>query len=49
MNDSPFLLVKIECPVCKTLNEFESVKVGAYIEGGRDSDGHSRAVEMTSE
>jgi uncharacterized protein (DUF2225 family) len=38
MNDSPFLLLKIECPVCKTLNEFESVKVGAYIEGGRDSD-----------
>jgi uncharacterized protein (DUF2225 family) len=38
MNDSPFLLVKIECPVCKTLNEFESVKVGAYIEGGRDTD-----------
>lgn len=38
MNDTPFLLTKIECPVCKTLNEFESIKVGAYVEGGRDTD-----------
>lgn len=36
--DSPFLIFKIECPICKTLNEFESVRVGAYVEEGRDSD-----------
>ena len=37
-NDSPFFLTKIECPICKTVNEFETVKVGAYIENGRDTD-----------
>lgn len=37
-NDNPFLTVKIECPICKTINEFEMVKVGAYSEGGRDTD-----------
>ncbi|MEA3296435.1 MAG: DUF2225 domain-containing protein [candidate division Zixibacteria bacterium] len=37
-NDNPFFLSKIECPVCKTVNEFETVRVGAYIEGGRDTD-----------
>ncbi|MEE8576128.1 MAG: DUF2225 domain-containing protein [candidate division Zixibacteria bacterium] len=36
--DSPFLNFKIECPVCKTVNEFESVRVGAYTEDGRDTD-----------
>ena len=37
-NDSPFLLSKVECPICKTLNEFEIIKVGAYAERGRDTD-----------
>ena len=37
-NDSPFFLTKIECPICKTVNEFETVKVGSYIENGRDTD-----------
>ena len=36
--ESPFLQVKVECPVCKTINEFDQVKVGAFIEGGRDTD-----------
>lgn len=36
--DSPFLMFKIECPICKTVNEFESVRVGAYVEEGRDTD-----------
>jgi len=36
--DSPFFLAKVECPICKTVNEFETVKVGAYIEEGRDED-----------
>jgi uncharacterized protein (DUF2225 family) len=37
-DDSPFYLTKIECPVCKTINEFETVKVGSYLEDGRDTD-----------
>jgi uncharacterized protein (DUF2225 family) len=37
-DDSPFFLTKIECPVCKTINEFETVKVGSYLEDGRDTD-----------
>ncbi len=37
-SDSPFYLTKLECPICKTVNEFETVKVGAYIENGRDTD-----------
>lgn len=36
--ESPFLQLKVECPVCKTINEFDQVKVGAFIEGGRDTD-----------
>jgi uncharacterized protein (DUF2225 family) len=36
--DSPFLLNKVECPVCKKVNEFETVRVGAYLEKGRDTD-----------
>ncbi len=37
-NESPFLNFKVECPVCKTINEFEQIKVGAYVEETRDSD-----------
>ncbi|HUV31673.1 MAG TPA: DUF2225 domain-containing protein [Acidobacteriota bacterium] len=36
--DSPFLLFKVECPICKTINEFEMIRVGAYAEDGRDTD-----------
>ncbi len=37
-NDSPFLLFRVECPLCKTINEFESIRVGAYAEESRDTD-----------
>ena len=37
-NETPFLLAKVECPICKTVNEFEVIKMGAYTEGGRDTD-----------
>jgi uncharacterized protein (DUF2225 family) len=37
-NESPFFLTKIECPICKTVNEFETVRVGSYYENGRDTD-----------
>ena len=37
-NESPFYLTRLECPICKTLNEFETVRVGAYVEKGRDTD-----------
>ena len=37
-NETPFFLTKIECPICKTINEFETIKVGSYFENGRDTD-----------
>ncbi len=37
-SDTPFIRVKIECPICKTINEFELLRVGAYVEEGRDTD-----------
>lgn len=38
ISETPFYLAKVECPVCKTINEFETIKVGAYTENGRDTD-----------
>jgi len=37
-SETPFFLSKVECPICKTINEFETVRMGAYVEEGRDSD-----------
>ena len=37
-NETPFFLSKVECPICKTINEFETIKVGSYFENGRDTD-----------
>ncbi len=34
----PVFMTKVECPVCKTVNEFETIKLGAYTEEGRDTD-----------
>lgn len=36
--ESPFFFTKVECPICRTVNEFETIKVGAYSETGRDTD-----------
>ena len=36
--DSVLYLTKLECPVCGTINEFETIRVGAYTEGDRMSD-----------
>lgn len=36
--DSPLFHTRVECPVCQQVNEFETVKVGAYVESGRDAD-----------
>ncbi len=36
--ETPFFMTKVVCPVCKTANEFETIKVGAYTESGRDTD-----------
>ena len=36
--ESPFFHTKVECPICKTVNEFETIKVGSYLENGRDTD-----------
>lgn len=37
-NETPFFLSKVECPICKTINEFETIKVGSFFENGRDTD-----------
>jgi uncharacterized protein (DUF2225 family) len=37
-SESPVFLTKIECPVCKTLNEYETIRLGAYTERDRDTD-----------
>jgi uncharacterized protein (DUF2225 family) len=36
--ESPFFMTKLECPICGTVNEFENIKMGAYIESGRETD-----------
>ncbi len=36
--DSPIFLTKVECPVCGTVNEFDTIRVGAYTEGDRQTD-----------
>ncbi len=35
---SPIVLSRLTCPVCHTVNEFETVKPGAYAEEGTDTD-----------
>lgn len=37
-SETPVFLTKVECPICKTINEFETIKVGAYTETDRDTD-----------
>jgi hypothetical protein len=37
-NQKPVFAIKIECPVCRNINEFENLKNGAFSETGRDSD-----------
>ncbi|GAB4317117.1 MAG: hypothetical protein Kow0074_05520 [Candidatus Zixiibacteriota bacterium] len=37
-DETPFYLTRVECPICKTVNEFETIKLGAYTESGRDTD-----------
>lgn len=37
-NESLFFTTRVECPICKTVNDYESVRVGAYYENGRDTD-----------
>lgn len=36
--ESPLFLIKLECPVCGAVNEFETIRVGAYTEGERLTD-----------
>ncbi len=36
--ESPLFLTKVECPICGTVNEFETIRVGAYSEGDRQTD-----------
>jgi tetratricopeptide (TPR) repeat protein len=34
----PLYYSQLECPVCKTINEFENIRAGSYTENGKDSD-----------
>lgn len=43
--DSPLFLTKVECPICGTINEFETIRVGAYTEGDRDTDFYSGIIK----
>ncbi|MBN4076242.1 DUF2225 domain-containing protein [Gemmatimonas aurantiaca] len=36
--ETPFYHTKVQCPICESENAFDTVRVGAYIESGRDSD-----------
>lgn len=36
--ESPVFLTKVECPICGTVNEYETIRVGAYTEGERGTD-----------
>src|SRR5512136_1351997 len=38
MLESPLFLTRVECPVCGTVNEYETIRVGAYTEGERETD-----------
>lgn len=37
-DDSPIALSRLTCPVCRTVNECETVRPGAYVEEGTDTD-----------
>ncbi len=37
-NQEPFFRIKLECPICKQINNFEVIKQGEYTESGRDTD-----------
>lgn len=37
-DETPFTLSRVVCPVCRTVNEFECLKAGAYTESGADTD-----------
>lgn len=37
-DETPFYFTRVECPICRTVNEFETIKMGAYTESGRDTD-----------
>lgn len=36
--DSPISLTRIACPVCRTVNEYETLRPGSYVEEGTDTD-----------
>jgi len=36
--ETAFFNTTVECPICKKENRFETIRVGAYVESGRDTD-----------
>jgi len=47
-DDSPIVLVRLTCPVCRTVNECETVRTGAYVEEGTDTDFRPLARRWTN-
>ena len=45
---NPFYKSKLECPVCKTVNEYDSLRQGSFIESGRDTDFMPMGREWTN-
>lgn len=46
--ESPITLARLVCPVCHTVNEFETVRPGAYVEEGTDTDFRPLARRWTN-
>lgn len=42
--ESPFFHTKVQCPVCETDNKFDTIRVGAYVESGRESDFRPKGI-----
>ena len=36
--ETAFFNTTVECPICKKENRFDTIRVGAYVESGRDTD-----------
>jgi len=45
---SPFRMIRLECPVCTTINDFEQIRPGAFTEGDRDTDFCPRNHQWTN-
>lgn len=42
--ESPFFHTKVQCPICDSENAFDTIRVGAFVESGRDSDFRPKGI-----